>query len=259
MVVSIQQMLFSTRAKEDDDLIKHTNKLKTYWEQINAFDIPEYNVSDVLFKGIITGSLSPSWDSFTAPYMNQYKNLESNDERKNIDSQTYIGIIQEEYFRCKAHKDGGQSFVMAYNDHGKASSTSHNSSATKNLKDHISGETQCSHCSGRWHTSETCYFKGKERCKTCQKFHNRKCHYENKEGNSGRIRKKKGSGGKKQDKKHQPVQNSKQAQIVIQRDPQDDKSDEEFLSGGDNPYGDSHIYCSFTERHCFSTTEMSNE
>ena len=46
-VVSIQQMLFYTRVDKNNDLIEHTNKLKMYWEQINAFDILEYNVSDI--------------------------------------------------------------------------------------------------------------------------------------------------------------------------------------------------------------------
>ena len=78
MVVSIQWMLFYMRASEDDDLIEHTNRLKMYWERINAFDIPEYNVSNISFKGIITGSLPPSWDTFTTPYTNQYKNMGSN-------------------------------------------------------------------------------------------------------------------------------------------------------------------------------------
>ena len=96
-VVSIQRMLFYTRVDENNDLIEHTNKLKTHWERINAFDILEYNVSNISFKGIITGSLPPSWDTFTAPYTNQYKNMGSNDERRNIDSQIFIGLIQEEY------------------------------------------------------------------------------------------------------------------------------------------------------------------
>ena len=78
MVISIQWMLFYTRADKNNDLIEHTNKPKTYWEQINAFDRLEYNVSNISFKGIITGSLPPSWDTFTTPYTNQYKNMGSN-------------------------------------------------------------------------------------------------------------------------------------------------------------------------------------
>ena len=79
-VVNIEHILFYSKAEEGDDLVEHTNKLKTYWEQVNAFEIPGYNISDVQFKGIITGSLPSSWDSFTAPYSNQYKNLGSNNE-----------------------------------------------------------------------------------------------------------------------------------------------------------------------------------
>ena len=70
IIVNIECMLFYTKAEEGNDLVEHTNKLKTYWEQVNAFDILEYNISNVQFKGIITGSLPLSWDLFTAPYSN---------------------------------------------------------------------------------------------------------------------------------------------------------------------------------------------
>ena len=57
----------------------------------------------------------------------------------------------------------------------------------------------------------------------------------------------------KNNKKGKP---SKQAQIIIARDPQGDESGDEYIGDSDTPYGDPKINCNFSERHCFSTTKM---
>ena len=224
-VVNIKHMLFYSKAEEGDNLVEHTNKLKTYWEQVNAFDILEYNISNVQFKSIITGSLPSSWDSFTAPYSNQYKNLGTNNEQKNIDSQTYIGLIQDKYHRRKA-QDKAQTFVTYGNHHNPSSSTLPNNN--KSLKDCIDNSPRCTHCNGCWHAADQCYFKGKGRCQTCQQFHRGKCQYETKELKGKRKR----NNGRNEGKKRQK---DEQAQRVIQQN-SGEESGNEWLPKKDNPH-----------------------
>ena len=101
--IALQRALFRTLADEGDDVIKHLTKLKKLWERLISFGIQEFNLSDVLFKGIITSSLPLSWDIFTKPYVRilEGQDPEKLNNKKKMSSQMFIGVIKMEYLRRK--------------------------------------------------------------------------------------------------------------------------------------------------------------
>ncbi|KAF8238110.1 hypothetical protein L208DRAFT_1243950 [Tricholoma matsutake] len=62
MIISYIRNLFHTMADDRENISKHLNQLKQYWEQINTMGNKDFRISDVLFKVIISLSLPPSWD-----------------------------------------------------------------------------------------------------------------------------------------------------------------------------------------------------
>jgi hypothetical protein len=49
----IQCLLYKTKACEGDDLLKHLDTLKSYWDCINKFPNTDFHISDTQFKSII--------------------------------------------------------------------------------------------------------------------------------------------------------------------------------------------------------------
>jgi hypothetical protein len=101
-IVSVIRNLFHTHATEDDNISDHLNKLKEYWERINTMNDKDFMISDPLFKVIISSSLLLSWDVFTESYVGGRKDVIVTDPKKLMKSQGFIGILKEEYIRCKA-------------------------------------------------------------------------------------------------------------------------------------------------------------
>jgi hypothetical protein len=54
-----------------------------------------------MFKVIISSLLPESWDHFTDSYVSGRKGVVKNDPKKLTCSQEFIGILKEEYLRCK--------------------------------------------------------------------------------------------------------------------------------------------------------------
>lgn len=61
--------LLHTIAEEHMDINKHLNKLLGYWECIALIDDEDFQISDAMFKVIISLSLPRSWDNFTESYV----------------------------------------------------------------------------------------------------------------------------------------------------------------------------------------------
>ena len=175
----------------------------------------------------------------------------SNNERRNIDFQTFIGLIQEKYQRHKAQDTNNQTFDL-FNNHPSYTTTQNSNTS---LKEHISEPQRCTHCNRRWHNSNECHFRGKEKCCTCQKFHFSKHCFKRKNGNNHFKIKKKKVFSKNNNKKGKPTE---QAQIIIARDPQGDESGDEYIAEMDTPYGNPKVSCNSHECHCFSTTKISS-
>jgi hypothetical protein len=64
----VQCLLYETKASDGGDIIKHLDTLKAYRDRINKFPHPDFNISDIRFKSIISGSLPSSWQTFVEPY-----------------------------------------------------------------------------------------------------------------------------------------------------------------------------------------------
>ena len=64
---------------------------------MNEFPNPDFHLLDVRFKTIISNSLLQSWRSFVEPYMGNAKNANDPDLKCCIQSDTFIGILHEEY------------------------------------------------------------------------------------------------------------------------------------------------------------------
>jgi gag-polypeptide of LTR copia-type len=64
----IQCQLYETKARDGDDLLKHLNILKSYWDHINKFSNAKFHVSDIRFKSIISASLPSTCQTFVEPY-----------------------------------------------------------------------------------------------------------------------------------------------------------------------------------------------
>ena len=98
-IIAIIRNLFHTTAEEDANISNHLNKLKTYWEHINAMDNEDFKISDPLFKVVISSSLPLSWDAFTELYVGGRKGVVETDQKKLMKSQQFISILKEEYLQ----------------------------------------------------------------------------------------------------------------------------------------------------------------
>jgi hypothetical protein len=96
-VTQIQTLLYETKASESDNILKHLDTLKSYWDWMNKFPKKEFHVYDTHFKSIISGSLPKSWQLFVDPYNGNANDLNDKDLKRTMSSDAFIGLIQEEY------------------------------------------------------------------------------------------------------------------------------------------------------------------
>jgi hypothetical protein len=64
----VQCLLHETKAGEGDNILKHLDILKSYHDRINKFPHPDFHVSNVRFKSIISESLPSTWRTYVEPY-----------------------------------------------------------------------------------------------------------------------------------------------------------------------------------------------
>jgi len=98
-ITSWMKSLFQTTAEEGSDIPKHVNKLLEWYEKIILANDPDFQLSDTMFKSIITNSLPPSWHTFTKPYVRRRTGIPNIDYETRITASKLIGIINEEYDR----------------------------------------------------------------------------------------------------------------------------------------------------------------
>ena len=96
-VIAIIRNLFHTIAGDDTNITEHLTSLKTYWERINLLGDQDFQISDLLFKIIISSSLLLAWDVFTEPYVSGCRGDATRDPKRAMTSQQFIGILKEEY------------------------------------------------------------------------------------------------------------------------------------------------------------------
>jgi hypothetical protein len=93
----IQALLFETKASETDDLLKHLDALKSYWNRMNQFPNSEFHISDTCFKSIISASLPDSWQTFVEPYNGNADDPNDPNPKRQMTSDAFIGLLREEY------------------------------------------------------------------------------------------------------------------------------------------------------------------
>ena len=93
----IQCLLYKTKLLDADNLLKHLDTLKSYHDHINRFPNAKFHISDTSFKAIISTSLSSSWHTYVKPYNENDNDPNDPDPKWSLPSDTFIGLLQEEY------------------------------------------------------------------------------------------------------------------------------------------------------------------
>jgi gag-polypeptide of LTR copia-type len=92
-----QCQLYETKARDGDNLLKHLDILKSYWDHINKFSNPEFHVSDIRFKSIISASFPSTWQTFVEPYNENTNDPNDPDSKHQMSSDAFIGLLHEEF------------------------------------------------------------------------------------------------------------------------------------------------------------------
>jgi len=152
------QTIFQLRAVEFTNIPEHLKKLKKHWDQLSLYN--DQLAGDVLFKHIITQSLSHSWNTFTNKYIKECINKADRDPVKQVTSQQLIGLINQEYNlnknqRCKE--------VSAKRGEKNGSSSSANRGVSGSCE-----KKHCNNCGHDNHNDSKCKYKGQTKCSKCE-------------------------------------------------------------------------------------------
>src|SRR6202790_1210258 len=145
-VNNIENLLQTAKATDNNDLLKHLDTLKGLRDHMNEFPNPDFHLPDVRFKTIISNSLPRSWRSFVEPYMGNAKNANDPDPKHRIQSDTFIGILREEYKIQKNNEkqeNGINGFKSKGNNQtgGSQSNIANAQTNPRTLRSRISGQT----------------------------------------------------------------------------------------------------------------------
>src|SRR5262245_7803220 len=165
----LQTVIYETKAKEDDDIGKHLDTLKSYRDKINSFPNQAFHIEDIRFKSIISQSLPDSWQQFVEPYNGNAADPHDPDPKRQKSADAFIGLIREEYrIRCTRNNNGANGSVNLANDQ-KSSSTS--TSLQNRISDHkASTRPYCEHCKRPRHWTSKCRKNPANKCYNCGKF-----------------------------------------------------------------------------------------
>jgi hypothetical protein len=175
-VNNIENLLQTAKATDNDDLLKHLDTLKGLRDRMNEFPNPDFHLPDVRFKTIISNSLPRSWRSFVKPYMGNAKNANDPDPKCRIQSNTFIGILREEYKIQKNNEkreNGNNSFNSVGNNQTRGSQTNIANTQTnpRTLGSRISGQTNsrawCDICEMKGHWTSKCWKRQQNKCYNC--------------------------------------------------------------------------------------------
>src|SRR6267154_3276492 len=160
-VNNIENLLQTAKATDSDDLLKHLYTLKGLCDHMNEFPNSNFHLPDVRFKTIISNSLPRSWQSFVEPYMGNAKNADDPDPKRRIQSDTFIGILCEEY-KIQRNNERWENGNNGFNGKGSNQTTGSQTNIAnaqinpRTLGSHISGQTNpCAWCNicemkGHW-------------------------------------------------------------------------------------------------------------
>src|ERR1700677_2512754 len=173
---------------------------------MNEFPNPDFHLPDVRFKTIISNSLPQSWHSFVEPYMGNAKNANDPDPKRRIQSDTFIGILREEYKiqRNNERRENGYNGFNGEISNQNLGSQTNIANAQMNprtLRSRIGGQTNprawCNICEMKGHWTSKCYKRHQNKC---YKRHQNKCYNCGREGHMARDCKKKNNSWKGKNK-----------------------------------------------------------
>src|ERR1700683_136433 len=175
-VNNIENLLQTAKATDSDDLLKHLDTLKGLRDRMNEFPNPNFHLPDVRFKTIISNSLPRSWRSFVEPYMGNAKNANDPDPKRRIQSNTFIGILREEY-KIQRNNERRENGNNGFNGEGSNQTTGSQTNIVnaqtnpRTLRSHISGQTNprawCDICEMKGHWTSKCYKHHQNKCYNC--------------------------------------------------------------------------------------------
>ena len=159
-ITSWLKSLFQMVAEEGTDIPKHVSKLLGWYEWIKVADDPEIQITDTLFKSIITNSLPASWNFFTKAYIHCHTGILEIDYKTCIPSSKLISIIKEEYEHHVFKQNGNKAM-----NHESSSATVQSKKYKMNnvlhnkptLEQCISTNNKwCEHCKNGTHNTVDC-------------------------------------------------------------------------------------------------------
>jgi hypothetical protein len=157
--------LWSSQAKEGDDIPQYLVNFKEQWKTLAQFGGEEKEDTDSEFKRAIAAILPTSWDDFTAPYIRRDRN--NNDPLKNISSQEFIGIINQEY-ELRTTRRAEEIRNPPKGEKNQPSLANRISDAPSN--NNARPKRHCKKCDRDGHYTSQCRFIGKTRCLKCNRF-----------------------------------------------------------------------------------------
>ena len=169
------QTIYTTRAVNGSNIVKHLAKLKQLWDQLGHMMYSEHFVleNDIAFKRVIVQSLLQSWNTFTNQFVCGPIDLVDRDPKTHIFSQQMIGMIKHKYL-----------LIESQNKKENKAQKKGNSSSLANRMGSLSGgslssgslpKKHCTHCGRDNHKKKDCKYKDMSKCKDCNLFHNGKC------------------------------------------------------------------------------------
>jgi hypothetical protein len=164
------------KASDGNDLLKHLDTLKGLPDRMNEFPNPNLHLPDVHFKTIISNLLPRSWRSFIELYMGNAKNANDPDPKCRIQSNTFIGILREEYKIQKENErrengNGDTSGESSNQNIGSQANIANTQNNPGSLGSRISGWTNfptwCDICDMKGDWTSKCHKHHQNRCYNC--------------------------------------------------------------------------------------------
>jgi len=147
-------------ADEGDDIISHLTRLRQARERINMAG-HKYKIDELTFKFALSHSLPLSWDSFTEKFVNSDA-FNEEDSSKAMSSQQFIGLIKEEYLRCKDRQTTHDALNAQTKRGGKR--------GNNNNRNRENGNLFCKYCKRTNHKTDDCRLLQGDRCTNCDKL-----------------------------------------------------------------------------------------
>jgi len=175
-VNNIENLLQTAKATENNDLLKHLDTLKGLHGRMNEFPNPDFHLPDIRFKTIISNSLPRSWRSFVKLYMGNAKNANDPDRKCRIQSNTFIGILREEY-KIQKNNEKRENGNNGYNSEGNnqtggsQTNIANTQMNPRTLGSCISGQTNsrawCDICEMKGHWTSQCHKRQQNKYYNC--------------------------------------------------------------------------------------------